>query len=91
MRSYGSRPRIGASPPNSPITGGWAIIKGVWGIGYQVESIVFPALYTFLALQWGTPGWLVIAGIGVAAAALAHPAARAAGRHLERVGAPIGV
>lgn len=65
--------------------------QGVWGIGYQVESIVFPALYTFLALQWGTPGWLVIAGIGVAAAALAHPAARAAGRHLERVGAPIGV
>lgn len=64
--------------------------QGVWGMGYQVESIVFPALYTFLALQWGTPGWLLIAAIGVAAAALAHPAARAAGRHLERIGAPLG-
>lgn len=65
--------------------------QGVWGIGYQVEPIVFPALYTFLALQWGTPGWAVIAAIGVAAAALAHPAARAAERHLVRVGAPVGV
>lgn len=62
--------------------------QGVWGLGYQVEPIIFPALYTFLALQWGTPGWLVIAAIGVAAAAIAHPAARAAGRHLERIGAP---
>src|SRR5690349_19550827 len=64
--------------------------QGVWGIGYQVEPIVFPALYTFLALQWGTPGWLVIAAVGVAAAALAHPAAKAAERHLARVGAPVG-
>jgi len=64
--------------------------QGVWGMGYQAEPIVFPALYTFLALQWGTPGWLVIAAIGVGAAALAHPAARAAQRHLVRVGAPVG-
>lgn len=64
--------------------------QGVWGLGYQVEPIIFPALYTFLALQWGTPGWVVIAAIGVLAAALAHPAARAAERHLVRVGAPVG-
>lgn len=63
--------------------------QGVWSMGYQIEPIVFPALYTFLALQWGTPGWAVIAAIGVAAAALAHPAVRAAERHLERVGAPV--
>jgi MFS family permease len=63
--------------------------QGVWGLGYQVEPIVFPALYTFLALEWGTPGWAVIAAIGVAAAALAHPAAQAAERHLVRVGAPV--
>lgn len=62
--------------------------QGVWGMGYQVEPIIFPALYTFLALHWGTPGWAVIAAIGVGAAALAHPAARAAQRHLERIGAP---
>jgi MFS family permease len=65
--------------------------QGVWGLGYQIEPIVFPALFTFLALEWGTPGWVVIAAIGVAAAVGAHPAARAAERHLVRVGAPVGV
>ena len=63
--------------------------QGVWGLGYQIEPVIFPALYTFLALQWGAPGWAVIAAIGVAAAVLAHPAARAAERHLERTGAPV--
>ena len=65
--------------------------QGVWGLGYQIEPIIFPALYTFLALQVGTPGWIVIALIGVTAAVVAHPAARAAERHLVRIGAPIGV
>ena len=65
--------------------------QGVWGMGYQVEPIIFPALYTFLALGWGTPGWAVIALVGVVAAVVAHPAARAAERHLVKVGAPVGV
>lgn len=65
--------------------------QGVWGLGYQVEPIIFPALYTYLALQVGTSGWIVIALIGVAAAGIAHPAARAAERHLVRIGAPVGV
>ena len=60
--------------------------QGVWGPGYQVGPIIFPGLYTFLALQWGAPGWAVIAALAVLAA-VAHPAARAAERHLERVGA----
>lgn len=64
--------------------------QGVWGMGHQVESIVFPALFTFLALEWGAPGWAVIAVIAVTAAVVSHPAARAAERHLERVGAPVG-
>ncbi len=64
--------------------------QGVWGVGYQLEPVIFPALYTFLVLQWGTPGWAVIAVIAAAAAALAHPAARAADRHLESIGAPRG-
>ncbi|MFC7362043.1 MFS transporter [Nocardioides astragali] len=64
--------------------------QGVWGLGYQIEPIVFPALYTFLALQVGTAGWIVIALIGVTAAVVAHPAARAAERHLVRIGAPVG-
>ncbi|GMA21512.1 membrane protein [Arsenicicoccus piscis] len=62
--------------------------QGIWGLGYQIEPIIFPALYTFLALQWGTVGWAVIAVIAVAAAAAMHPAARAAQRHLVAVGAP---
>lgn len=65
--------------------------QGVWGLVYQIEPIVFPALFTFLALEWGTAGWALIAAVAVTAAAVAHPAARAAQRHLERVGAPVGV
>jgi MFS family permease len=65
--------------------------QGVWGLGYQIEPVIFPALYTFLALHWGAPGWAVIAAIGVAAALVAHPAARAAERHLVKIGAPVGV
>jgi MFS family permease len=61
--------------------------QGVWGLGYQAGPIIFPGLYTFLALQWGAPGWAVIAGLAVVAAVVAHPAARAAERYLERAGA----
>ncbi len=34
---------------------------------------------------------IVIAAIGVTAAVVAHPAARAAERHLVTIGAPVGV
>ncbi len=47
--------------------------QGVWGLGYQAQPIIFPGLFTFLALQWGEPGWAVIAVIGVAAAARLAP------------------
>jgi MFS family permease len=60
--------------------------QGVWGLGYQAQPIIFPGLFTFLALQWGEPGWAVIAGIGVLAAVVSHPAARAAERFLQRPG-----
>lgn len=63
--------------------------QGVWGLGYQIEPVIFPALYTFLALEWGAPGWAVIAAIACLAAAISYPAARAAERHLVRVGAPV--
>ena len=65
--------------------------QGVWGLGYQVEPIIFPALFTFLALQWGTPGWAVIAGLGVLAAVASHPAARAAERYLAASEIPVDV
>ncbi len=61
--------------------------QGVWSLGYQVGPIIFPGLYTFLALTWGAPGWAVIAALAVVAAIVAHPAARAAERFLERAGA----
>lgn len=62
--------------------------QGVWGMGYQLGAVVFPALYTYLALQWGTPGWVLIAAVSVVAAAAARPASRAAERYLARSGAP---
>ena len=43
-----------------------------------------PALYTWLAISWHHLGWIVIGLIVVAAAAAAHPAARAAERFAER-------
>ncbi|MGN6128921.1 MAG: MFS transporter, partial [Nocardioidaceae bacterium] len=43
-----------------------------------------PAAYTFLALSWHGPGWLVIAAIVVLATAGLHPAVRAAEAFLQR-------
>jgi len=60
--------------------------QGVSQLGYTLGSVWAPALYTFLAMEWGTPGWLVIAGIVLVAAILVHPAARAAERHLQEQG-----
>ena len=60
--------------------------QGVSQLGFTLGSVWAPALYTFLAMSWGPPGWLVIAAIVLVAAVLIHPAARAAERHLEREG-----
>jgi MFS family permease len=62
--------------------------QGVSQLGYTVGSVWAPAAYTFLALEWGTAGWLVIAAIVLIAAAAIHPASRAAERHLARTTAP---
>ena len=55
--------------------------------GWAVARLRDGLLDGRLALQWGEPGRAVIAAIGVAAAAVSHPAARAAQRFLERSGA----
>jgi MFS family permease len=60
--------------------------QGVSQLGFTLGSVWAPALYTFLAMSWGPPGWLVIAAIVLVAAVLIHPAARAAERHLVREG-----
>lgn len=62
--------------------------QGVWNLGYQVESIVGPALFTYLAINVGTLGWVAIAVLIVMAAVATYPATRAAQRHLTKHGAP---
>jgi MFS family permease len=62
--------------------------QGVSQLGFTLGSVWAPAVYTFLAMEWGTPGWLVIAAIVVVAAIAIHPAARAAERHLARESVP---
>ncbi|HWJ11384.1 MAG TPA: MFS transporter [Nocardioides sp.] len=62
--------------------------QGVSQLGYTLGTVWAPALYTFLAMEWGAQGWLVIAAIVLVAAVLIHPAARAAERHLTRMGVP---
>ena len=63
--------------------------QGVSQLGYTLGSVWAPAAYTFLAMEWGTPGWLIIAAIVLAAAVGIHPAARAAERHLAREATPV--
>jgi len=58
--------------------------QGVSQLGYTVGSVWAPAAYTFLAMEWGAQGWLVIAGIIVLAVIGIHPSARAAERYLDR-------
>jgi MFS family permease len=65
--------------------------QGVSQLGFTLGSVWAPAAYTFLAMEWGTPGWLVIAAIVGAAALAIHPSARAAERHLDRQAARAGV
>ncbi|MGN6611400.1 MAG: MFS transporter [Angustibacter sp.] len=43
-----------------------------------------PALYTFLAMNWGAVGWMIIAAIIVVATIGVHPSSRMARRFLER-------
>jgi MFS family permease len=57
--------------------------QGVTQLGYTLGSVWAPAAYTFLAMEWGTPGWLIIAAIVVLAAIGVHPASRAAEAYLD--------
>ncbi|GAA4814229.1 MFS transporter [Nocardioides caeni] len=59
--------------------------QGVAQLGYTLGTVWAPAAYTFLAMEWGAQGWLVIGAIVVVAAVGIHPAAQAAQRHLDRL------
>lgn len=58
--------------------------QGAGNLGGTLGYVWAPALYTFLAISWGSMGWIVIAVIVVTATVGIHPASRAAQRFLER-------
>jgi len=60
--------------------------QGVANLGDTLGSVWAPAAYTYLAMNWGAPGWVLIAVVICAAAALLKPATAAAERHLARTG-----
>ena len=62
--------------------------QGAAQLGGTLGGVWAPAAFTFLAIHWGTPGWLLIAGIIVVAAAVMGPAARSAERYLARAEQP---
>jgi MFS family permease len=63
--------------------------QGVSSLGYTLGEVWAPALYTFLAMTLGAPGWIVIALIVVAAAVGIGPSSRAAERYLARADAAV--
>ena len=58
--------------------------QGAAQLGHTLGSVWAPAAYTFLAIEWGAAGWLVIAGIVLLATVAMRPAARSAERFLAR-------
>jgi hypothetical protein len=63
--------------------------QGVAQLGETLGGVWAPAVYTFLALSWGTAGWLVIAGIVVLAVLGMGPTSAAAERYLARAQRPV--
>ena len=63
--------------------------QGVAQLGETLGGVWAPAAYTFLALSWGTAGWLVIAAIVVVAVLAMGPTSRAAERYLAREQRPV--
>jgi MFS family permease len=57
--------------------------QGAAELSSTLGKVWAPALYTFLAMNWGAGGWLLIAGIVVVATVGVHPSSRLARRFLE--------
>lgn len=57
--------------------------QGAKNLSETLGNVWAPAAYTFLAMSWGAGGWLVIAGIIVAATVAMHPSTRLARRFLD--------
>jgi MFS family permease len=58
--------------------------QGASELSSTLGRVWAPALYTFLAMEWGAGGWLVIAAIIVIATIAVHPSTRLARQFLER-------
>ncbi len=58
--------------------------QGAAELSGTLGKVWAPAVYTFLAMNWGALGWLVIAGIVIVATIGVHPSTRLARRFLER-------
>lgn len=57
--------------------------QGVAQLGGNLGGVWAPAVYTYLALEWGGGGWIVIAAAAAVATVAMHPSARAAERFLS--------
>src|SRR4051794_2571132 len=62
--------------------------QGVSQLGFTLGSVWAPAVYTYLAMEWGGPGGMVIAAIVVVPGVGIPPAAHAAERHLAGLAEP---
>ncbi|HEY0951543.1 MFS transporter [Nocardioides sp.] len=58
--------------------------QGAAELSGTLGKVWAPAVFTFLAMNWGATGWLVIAGIIVVATVGIHPSTRLAQRFLEQ-------
>jgi hypothetical protein len=58
--------------------------QGAAGLSGTLGKVWAPAVYTFLAMNWGAGGRLVIAGVIVVATIGIHPSTRMARRFLEQ-------
>lgn len=58
--------------------------QGAAELSSTLGRVWAPALYTFLAMNWGATGWLIIAAIVTVGAAALHPSVAMARRFLEQ-------
>ena len=80
----------GSQRPGKPVNR--FALAGVTGAvmlaaGFSLSGVIAPTLITFLCIEWGWPGWYVMGGIVVAAAAALGPVSRWALATRDRYGA----
>lgn len=61
--------------------------QGFAGLGFDLANVAGPSLIAWLCIDWGRPGWLVLAGLVLGAGVLMKPTCAWALRTRERYGA----